>query len=193
MCVNCGISGCGCNPSHIQIPVGPVGRTGQPGQPGATGIPGAAGKGISSSSYNASTGVLTITYTDATSYATGDLRGTDGIDGVAGASAPTDLYNLLNVSYANYNAYKDTILAKWQKLMHPTGLINVFAASTSNFSAGYGIDLVGGSNLLGWAICDGTTYTKVAGAGNLVSPDLRGKFVVGKAASGTFSSVGNQG
>ena len=37
---------------------------------------GAQGKGISSTSYNSSTGVLTITYSDSSTYQTGDLRGT---------------------------------------------------------------------------------------------------------------------
>ena len=36
------------------------------------------GRGISGTSYNAATGVLTITYTDNTTYSTGDLRGATG-------------------------------------------------------------------------------------------------------------------
>jgi hypothetical protein len=41
-------------------------------------LKGADGRGISNTSYNAGTGVLTITDTDATSYQTGDLRGATG-------------------------------------------------------------------------------------------------------------------
>ena len=57
---------------------GPQGATGATGATGAAGTPGADGddgRGIASTSYNASTGVLTITFTDSTTFQTGDLRG----------------------------------------------------------------------------------------------------------------------
>jgi uncharacterized membrane protein YgcG len=50
---------------------------------------GPTGNGISSYSYNAGTGVLTITNTDATSYSTGDLRGPSGAPGPIGPNGPT--------------------------------------------------------------------------------------------------------
>lgn len=57
---------------------GPQGTTGATGATGAAGTPGADGddgRGIASTSYNASTGALTITFTDSSTFQTGDLRG----------------------------------------------------------------------------------------------------------------------
>lgn len=51
----------------------------------ATGVDGADGmdgRGITNTSYNASTGILTLTFSDSTTYDTADLRGADGADGV---------------------------------------------------------------------------------------------------------------
>jgi hypothetical protein len=58
----------------IQGPTGPAGST---GPAGADGDDGATGNGIASSSYNSGTGVLTLTFTDTSTYSTGDLRGAD--------------------------------------------------------------------------------------------------------------------
>lgn len=59
---------------------------GATGSTGATGATGATGNGIASSSYNSSTGILTITYTDGSTYATSDLRGSTGATGATGAA-----------------------------------------------------------------------------------------------------------
>jgi len=56
---------------------------------GPTGATGAAGNGIASESYDPLTGELELTFTDTTTFTTGDLRGAqgdpgnDGVDGVA--------------------------------------------------------------------------------------------------------------
>lgn len=45
------------------------------------------GRGISSESYNEATGILTLTFTDGSTFQTGDLRGSDGEDGDNGTNA----------------------------------------------------------------------------------------------------------
>lgn len=197
MCVNCGVQGCGCNPSQIQIPIGPQGPTGMTGPIGAPGQNGTNGRSIINSTYNASTGVVTFYYSDNTTSVTGDLRGADGSGGSGGgSSAGSDIINeFTSNTFDEYNDFIDSALAQWRAQMHPTGVISMFAASTANFANGYGIDLPGGSNLLGWAICNGNPYTKSitgsAGGNTVLSPDLTGKFVVG--VDGTTFTVGSQG
>lgn len=184
MCVNCGVQGCGCNPSHIQIPVGPAGPTGMTGPIGPPGQNGTNGRSIINSNYDPTTGVVTFYYSDNTTSVTGDLRGAPGQDGTAGSGvAGSIVNNLTSNQFSDYNDFLDSDLAKWRASMHPTGLISMFAASSANFANGYGIDLQGGSNLLGWAICDGSSYQKsvtgLPGGDTLISPDLTGKFIVG--------------
>jgi hypothetical protein len=77
------------------------------------GINGNDGKGISSASYNASTGVLTITFTDASTYQTGDLRGangTNGVDGVDGKGISSTSYNastgVLTITFTDASTYQ---------------------------------------------------------------------------------------
>jgi hypothetical protein len=69
-------------------------------------IKGADGVGIASSSYNASTGVLTITFTDSSTYQTGDLRGATGADGKGIAStsynASTGVLTITFTDASNY-------------------------------------------------------------------------------------------
>lgn len=49
------------------------------------GVPGLDGKGISDASYDSETGILTFTFTDDTTFSTGDLRGEPGTNGNPGA------------------------------------------------------------------------------------------------------------
>jgi len=182
MCVNCGNNGCSCDPANIRIPVGPTGPLGPTGPSGPIGNPGADGRGIVSSSYDPLTGVVTFTFSDGTTYLTGDLRGADGADGNPSAGIAGDVLTSLDVTYNNYNDFVGTELALWLNKMNPLGKVEHFYLSTANFDAsGYGKDLSGsgGSNMLGWAICDGNTKTKSDGSGTLATPDLRGRFIAG--------------
>jgi hypothetical protein len=67
----------------------PVVSTNVAGNPGATG---AAGNGIASESYDPLTGELELTFTDSTTFTTGDLRGAQGDPGVAGVNGVSRLY-----------------------------------------------------------------------------------------------------
>ena len=62
-------------------PQGEQGLTGDNGTNGTNGQDGDDGISISSSSYNAGNGKITINYADGTSLTTSDLRGQDGADG----------------------------------------------------------------------------------------------------------------
>ena len=59
------------------------------GADGIDGIDGADGNGISGTSYDSNTGVLTLTFDDGTTYSTGDLRGATGQTGATGETGPT--------------------------------------------------------------------------------------------------------
>jgi hypothetical protein len=73
-------------------------------------IKGIDGKGISSASYNASTGVLTITFTDASTYQTGDLRGANGTNGADGKGISSTSYNpatgVLTITFTDASTYQ---------------------------------------------------------------------------------------
>lgn len=58
---------------------------GADGTNGTAGADGTDGVGISSSSYNSSTGILTLNFSDSTSFQTGDLRGSAGAAGATGS------------------------------------------------------------------------------------------------------------
>jgi len=72
-----------------QGPAGLQGPTGSTGSNGATGATGAACE-IETQNYNASTGILTLEFSDATEVITGDLRGATGNDGVLGGMFELD-------------------------------------------------------------------------------------------------------
>lgn len=199
-CNNCGNNNCvgGCDPANIRIPIGPTGPIGPMGIQGNPGLDGVDGIGITSTSYNATTGELTLIYSDGSTFTTGDLRGQQGPPGNPSAGIGTDVYNSINNTYPTYAEFVDTELAQWKSLITPMGSIQACSLPTSNFDAnGYGLDktATGGSNLLGWAICDGSTYTRsVSGPSpTITSPDLRGRFLVGHNASDSDFSLGNTG
>jgi len=83
-----------------------VGATGTTGAGGATG---ATGKGISSTSYNAGTGVLTITYTDATTYSTADLRDTAVEININFLDLTPFVYNVPKAMVLTAQAHESTI------------------------------------------------------------------------------------
>jgi hypothetical protein len=77
----------------------PVVSTNVAGNPGATG---AAGNGIASESYDPLTGELELTFTDSTTFTTGDLRGAAGAAGAAGVNGVSRLYsNVVPTSLAS--------------------------------------------------------------------------------------------
>jgi hypothetical protein len=42
----------------------------------------------------------------------------------------------------------------------------------------------------GWGVANGSTYSRVDGSGNIVSPDLRGRFIVGVSGQHPFGEIG---
>jgi len=84
---------------------GGQGATGPVGPTGPAGTDGDDGNGISSTTYDAATGQLTLSFTDSTSVTTGDLRGQDG---QPGSYSATDRLNASfigggNVSNAEFD------------------------------------------------------------------------------------------
>jgi hypothetical protein len=96
----------------------PVISTNVAGNPGTPGTPGAAGNGIASESYDPLTGELELTFTDSTTFTTGDLRGAAGAAGVNGVSrlysnvVPTSLASPLNtpVTIDSYTLPANTLV-----------------------------------------------------------------------------------
>ena len=72
---------------------------------GPTGATGAAGNGIDSESYDPLTGELTLTFTDTTTFTTGDLRGAAGTPGNNGTNASVLLFSIegINNTTAGWN------------------------------------------------------------------------------------------
>lgn len=67
---------------------------------GPSGATGAAGNGIASESYDPLTGELTLTFTDTTTFTTGDLRGAQGNPGNDGVDGVARLYSNFTTSSA---------------------------------------------------------------------------------------------
>ena len=65
---------------------------------GIDGADGADGRSITNTSYNASTGILTLTFSDATTFDTGDLRGANGTNGTNGADGVSPTVTVLTQS-----------------------------------------------------------------------------------------------
>ena len=81
---------------------GSDGSHGTNGAPGSNGADGADGLGIASTSYDAATGILTINFTDSTSFSTGDLRGAVGPQGPAGPQGAQSLGGSGEVTYGTW-------------------------------------------------------------------------------------------
>jgi hypothetical protein len=95
--------------TNISVIVVIIGSSATGGGGGGTGQD---GRGISDESYNPTTGILTLTFTDATTYSTGDLRGTNGIDGDAGVNGrgiASESYNpstgILTLTFTDNTTY----------------------------------------------------------------------------------------
>ncbi|MBT6639221.1 hypothetical protein HOB50_02340, partial [Candidatus Woesearchaeota archaeon] len=73
-----------CGATTTTLNDGTNGIDGTNGVDGSNGIDGTNGVGIDSATYESATGILTLTYSDATTFSTTDLRGTAGTDGVDG-------------------------------------------------------------------------------------------------------------
>src|SRR3546814_4113486 len=44
----------------------------------------------------------------------------------------------------------------------------------------------------GWALCNGQTVTRSDGSGNITTPDLRGRFLIGVSDTYALSSLGGE-
>lgn len=69
---------------------------------GVDGQDGVDGKGITNTSYNASNGTVTFTFSDATTFITGDLRGANGTNGINGVDGVSPTVTVL--TQAQYTA-----------------------------------------------------------------------------------------
>jgi microcystin-dependent protein len=83
---------------------------------------------------------------------------------------------VLQASFPNVNAAVTATPAQINTAA-PTGLISLWYGSTASIPTG-------------WALCNGGTYAKQDGSGNLVAPDLRGLFVAGAGGSLTVGQTG---
>jgi hypothetical protein len=108
------------------------------------GVPGDDGVGISDSSYDENTGELTLTFTDNTTFTTGDLRGENGNDGERGVRGKAGLSAILGplddtgwVALNGFNHY-GSVLTKPQarrigRIIHLRGLA-IIPLSSNNGS-----------------------------------------------------------
>jgi hypothetical protein len=112
----------------VTIPQGPAGVD------GVDGAPGVDGNGIASSSYDPATGLLTLTFDDASTFDTGDLRGPQGPAGVDG----TNGVNGNGIASSSYDA--------------GTGILTLTFDDASTFDTG---DLRGGPGPQGAPGADG--------------------------------------
>jgi microcystin-dependent protein len=76
---------------------------------------------------------------------------------------------------------KSTLLATFPKVK------GAVSATHENLSNGTPVGLIamwsGGSIPAGWALCNGQTVAKADGSGNITTPDLRDRFIVGTGGS----------
>lgn len=118
----------------------PVISTNVAGNPGTPGTPGAAGNGIASESYDPLTGELELTFTDSTTFTTGDLRGAAGAAGVNGVSrlysnvVPNSLASPLNsfVTIDSYTLPANTLVNNGDAI-----IINLYTNKTALLNTNY--------------------------------------------------------
>lgn len=169
------------------------------GPQGTAGSAGATGNGIASSSYNASTGVLTITYTSGGTYSTGDLRGAAGATGAAGSkwyngagapSAGTGVSGDYYLNTTNGDVYVKTtswaVLTNIKGATGATGATGSAGANGATWLSGSSAPATQGVN--GDFYLNTTTYDvslKTAGTWNVV--------VNIKGATGNTGATGSTG
>ena len=71
-----------------------------------------------------------------------------------------------------------------------TGTDEALNLATLNYVPVAGVIMWAGSVAsipTGWGLCDGTVYAKLDGSGNLTSPNLTDRFIVGAKATGTYT------
>lgn len=76
----------------------------------------------------------------------------------------------LKATFPNINGACNATPLQMNQGFVPIGLIAMWSGSASAVPTG-------------WALCDGTTYSKSDGSGSLTTPDLRGMFIQGSGAS----------
>jgi microcystin-dependent protein len=83
---------------------------------------------------------------------------------------------------------KSTLLATFPKVK------GAVSATHENLSNGTPVGLIamwsGGSIPAGWALCNGQTVAKADGSGNITTPDLRDRFIVGTGGSYGVGNIG---
>lgn len=85
---------------------------------------------------------------------------------------------------------KATILATFPNL---TGAVSVVQEKLNNSSPTGLIAMWYGSTAsvpTGWGLCDGSTYAKMDASGNIVSPNLRDRFVIGAGSTYAVAATG---
>ena len=85
---------------------------------------------------------------------------------------------VLKATFPNLNAAVTSSPLQLNTYLVPQGAILMWSGSVASVPSG-------------WTLCDGSTKAKADGSGNVVVPDLRGKFIVG--AGGSYSPADTGG
>jgi hypothetical protein len=85
--------------------------------------------------------------------------------------------NVLKATFPNITGAVTATQAQLNTGSVPTGAIIMWSGATTAIPTG-------------WALCDGSTYAKQDGSGNVSVPDLRDRFIVGAGNSYTVSATG---
>lgn len=85
--------------------------------------------------------------------------------------------SVLKATFPNISGAVSSTQAQLNTALVPTGLVALWSGSSASVPTG-------------WALCNGQTVAKTDGSGNITTPDLTNRFVVG---SGTSYAVGSTG
>lgn len=127
--------------ASLRGPQGDPGEQGPAGDPGATGATGAAGRGISAASVDGSYR-LNLTYTDATTFQSGSIRGAQGATGATGNginSASVDGSYRLNLGFTDGTSYQSGSIRGPQGATGSTGSTGATGSRGASISAGAGV------------------------------------------------------